>query len=225
MRSLFEYTSVYNFKNAMRGMRNPKNSWAKNDTYETVEYIPTGADGTGHPDIKIIPHIGPNDMDLATRLISAGSEHRKFLQQLFICVDITLPREIWQEADTYRVGVTKNSCSTMHKIQDHLLDETDFEDGIDPRLLLVVNEYVKRYRDSKAVSDLELLKKQLPEGFLQKRTVTMNYENVMNIFRQRMHHRMPHWRVDFCKWALTLPYMREFLLAAGIIDENYEPKE
>ena len=218
MRSLFEYTSVYNIKNAMRGMRNPKNSWAKNDTYESVYK-------NVHGDIFIDAYIGPNDMDLATRLIKAGPEHRKFLQQIFICVDIVLPRAIWQEFDTYRVGVTKNSCSTMHKIQDHLLDETDFDDGIDPRMIATVNEYIERYQQSKSVSDLDILKKQLPEGFLQRRTVTMNYENVMNMFRQRMHHRMPHWRVDFCNWALSLPYMRDFLLAAGIINEDYQPQE
>lgn len=222
MRTCFEHTSVYNFKNAMRGMRNPKNSWHLNDTWESVNLI---TNGTEHPDVVIVPHVGPNDMNLACRLIQGGSEHRKFLQQIFVSVDMTLPREIWQEADTYRVGICKNSCSTMHKIQDHLLDESDFEDGIDSRLIYIINEYITKYRITKSMHDLEMLKKQLPEGFLQKRTVTMNYENVLNIFRQRMHHRMPHWRVDFCTWALSLPYMKEFLIAAGIINEDYSPKE
>lgn len=217
MRTKFENTEVFNIRGAMRGMRNPKNSWQKNDTRR--ELIET--DDT----IYVKAVIGPNDLDLALRLIKGGTEHRKFLRMIHVCVDVTFPRSIWQEADTYMVAVAKNSCSTMHKIQDHLLTKEDFEDGVDQRIINVVNDYVQTYRNTKLPKDLALLKAQLPEGFLQKRTWDLNYETIMTIFRQRMHHRMPHWRVDFCKWALSLPYMKQFLLAAEIITEDYEPKE
>lgn len=194
----FEHTDVMNFVGAFRGMRNPLNSWAKSDSHI-------------NPDGSFC--IGPNDLNLATQLIKGGSEHRKFLQQIFVCVDITGCRSFWQEADTYRVGITKNSCSTMHKIQDHLLDTSDFELGIDQRIIDIVNEYVAKYQQSKDIEDLRILKSQLPEGFLQKRTVTMNYENLLNIYRQRHNHRLPHWREDYMTWLKGLPYMNTFLEA------------
>lgn len=195
----FEFSRVMNFEGAIRGMRNPMNSWARSDSHS-------------NPDETY--YIGDNDLNLALRLIKSGSEHRKFLQQIFVCVDITGCRSFWQEMDTYRVGITKNSCSTMHKIQDHLLDASDFEKGVDQRIIDVVNEYVATYQQTKDINDLRILKSQLPEGFLQKRTVTMNYENLLNIYRQRHNHRLPHWREDFMTWLKALPYMKDFLKAA-----------
>lgn len=210
MRTKFENTEVFNFNGAIRGCRNPKNSWARSDSH-------FNPDGTYY--------LGPNDLDLACRLISGGSEHRKFLRMITVCVDITAPRYWWQEEATYKIGTCENSTSTMHKLGDHRLTEDDFENGLDKGILEIVNKYWDEYKANPTVENLHLCKIQLPESFLNKRTLHCNYETIMTMFKQRKNHRLPHWRVDFCKWALTLPYMREFLIAAKIIDEDYEPKE
>lgn len=218
----FENTEIFNFEGAIRGMRNPMNSWDKSDSklYEYINaYHPMSSfKEEEHCIIQIIGSnaicfkIGSNDLDLCKRLIKGGSEHRKFLQQIFVSVDITAPRFWWQEMDTYRVGIVKNSCSTMHKIHSRLLIKEDFE-YIDDSTLNEINKLIQKYNDSdkKDMDTFLKLKSLLPEGFYQMRTVTMNYENLFNIYRQRKSHRLPHWREDFMTWLKELPCMNEFL--------------
>lgn len=225
MRTKFENTSVYNFKNAMTGMRNPLASYSKNDTYETSL---VRSDEKGYAKIDIIPHVGPNDLDLACRLVKAGASDRKFMRQIFVSVDITAPAYWWAELDTFKVGTTRNSSSFMHKGTSRPYTAEDFE-TISDEALKELNELRDEYINAKTKEYKEeiflALRSSVPSGFLYKSTYTMSYENVFNMFSQRKNHRLPHWRVDFCTWALSLPYMKDFLLAAGIINEDYEPKE
>lgn len=210
----FENTEVWGFEHAIRGMRNPMNSWEKSDS--------------GYVDKRFNDqfHIGPNDMKLMKNLISAGPEHRKFLRQIFISVDITAPLYWWKEFDTYKVGTVANSCSTMHKLADipitmDCFEKDDFEDcDVESRYLVF-----PLHTWGSLVSDLEFLRKKynetknkrywkelirlLPESWLQKRTITMSYENVANIYSQRMNHKLTEWSKDFIQWADNLPYFKE----------------
>ena len=226
MRTKFEHTHVYGIRDALRGMRNPLESWGKNDTISDVIQFPPENPNIEVGRVAIKDRIGKNDMDLACRLIHAPEE-RKFLRQIFISVDITAPAYWWAEFDTFKVGVTRNSTSFMHKGTSRAYTENDFE-TITTRGLEELNHVRDLYLEAEDNEKKRLflqLRSLCPMGYLYKSTISMNYENVMNMFRQRKNHRLPHWRVDFCTWALSLPYMRKFLLAAGIIDENYEPKE
>ena len=197
----FENTQVFNFEGALRGMRNPKDSWDKNDSRydKNYNYI-----------------IGKNDMKLAQILINAGKEHRKFLRQIMVCVDITAPRYWWSEFDTYKIGTTANSCSTMHKLDaypitidmfeiDEIFDEYDsINSTID-----MLEGLRKKYNETRDIRYLRAMKQRLPESFLQKRTVTMNYENIYEIVRQRGHHRLKEWNKDTMEWIESLPYFKE----------------
>lgn len=203
----FENTTVFNIDGALRGMRNPMNSWDKSDS----------ADGK----------IGKNDLDLAKRLIKSGPEHRKFLRQIFVSVDITAPLYWWSEFDTYKVGTCANSCSTMHKLASRHLDLADFEDLIvDESLnekfdkefisgvrsstiewsINIINKMIDLYNQSKNPYIFRTIKQLLPSSYLQKRTVTMNFENLWNIYNQRKGHRLPEWRICFCDWVHTVQY-------------------
>lgn len=220
----FEHTKVFNFEGAFRGLRSPKNSWHLSDsTFEND-----------------IPVIGPKDMKLAKTLIHGGSEHRKFMRQIFISVDITAPLYWWKEADTYKVGTTANSTSTMHKITSapitidcfeiddynknlHLIDDVsigirveNFIDDLEQLRLLYLH-----YKDTdkeKAKKYWKELIRWLPESWLQKRTITMNYENVYSIVRQRKAHKLNEWSgmdnpnlSNFIAWAHSLPYAEELI--------------
>ena len=215
----FERTRVMNFEAALRGMRNPKNSWDKSDT---------SYDASGNPSI------GPNDMRLAQSLIRAGSEHRKFMRQIFVSVDITAPIYWWKEFDTYKVGTTANSTSTMHKIHSAPITLGSFETGdYDPTLGMIDPE-ILGVRIDQFISDLEQLRqiylstgdkkywkeliRWLPEAFLQKRTVTLNYENLLAMCGrgQRRFHKLVEWSEEFIRWARSLPYAQEFIF----IDET-----
>lgn len=209
----FENTEVWGFEHAIRGMRNPLESWKKSDSF-----------------IKS-PHnyyvIGPNDMKLMKTLIKAGSEHRKFLRQIFISVDITAPLYWWKEFDTYKVGTVANSCSTMHKLKDTPITVDCFEMGDFADSDEENNNYNLYTKNmwSKLIDHLEALRKEfnetkdkrywkelirlLPESWLQKRTVTMSYENVANMYSQRMNHKLTEWSKDFIQWADNLPYFKE----------------
>lgn len=203
MKIKFENTEVFNFAAALRGMRNPMNSWHRNDSTLT--------------------EIGSNDMDLATRLIKAGPEHRKFLRQIFIAVDITAPRYWWSEFDTYKIGTAANSCSTMHKLHDHELTLDDFEiseedlandefrTGIEA-IISSINILRDKYLKSKEFNYIRMMKRLLPESFLQKRTVTMNFEVLRNMYNQRKSHRLPEWKDCFTEWVKTVPYANEFIM-------------
>lgn len=225
----FEHTQVFNFEGALRGMRNPLESWSKSDS--SVQY--------GRPDSEWTVQqyqqdgigfvIGPNDMNLAQRLIKGGSEHRKFLRQIFVSVDITAPLYFWKELDTYQVGTTKNSTSTMHRIMSKpfTLDlfETDdlYGDEVDDfnYVLSVLNRRRELYLRAKEEHYNKALKRHwkaiirlLPESWLQTRTITMNYEILRNIVHQRKGHKLTEWH-QFIDWAHTLPYADEFIFYDG----------
>ena len=177
--------------------------------------------------------IGPNDLDLAKRLIHAGTEHRKFLRQIMVSVDITAPLYFFKEFDTYKVGTTANSTSTMHKLASTpiTLDcfETDdynesiFDDKADPMLqetkvyhhvndLIEFLEYLRqKYLETKDKRYWKELIRWLPNGWLQTRTVTMNYENLRSMYHQRANHKLSEWH-QFCEWVESLPYARELII-------------
>lgn len=224
----FEHTQVFNFEGALRGMRNPLESWSKSDS--SVQY--------GRPDSEWTVQqyqqdgvgfvIGPNDMDLAQRLIKGGSEHRKFLRQIFVCVNITAPLYLWKELDTYQTGTTKNSTSTMHKIMSKPItydmfemdDFEEFERADFEEVLRICNKYRNLYLEYKD-NDSGMAKKYwkalirvLPEGWLQTRTTTMNYENIRTMVHQRKGHKLTEWH-QFIDWAHTLPYAEELIFYDG----------
>ncbi len=198
----FENTQVFNFENALRGMRNPLDSWDRSDSrWENGEYI-----------------IGDKDLELATRLISAGTEHRKFMRQIFVSVDITAPIYWWSEYDTYKVGTTANSCSTMHTLAKKPIgldmfeidpddDELEYWNGVTAHL----EQLRLKYNETKDYKYFRFLKQQLPSSFLQKRTCTFSYENVAAFIWQRKHHRLREWSRGFMGWTRTLPYADKLL--------------
>ena len=207
----FENTEVWGFEHAVRGMRNPLNSWDKGDS--------------GYIDRRFNDqfYIGKNDLDLAQRLIKAGSEHRKFLRQIFVSVDITAPLYWWKEFDTYKVGTVANSTSTMHKLADTPITLDCFE-LTSVKLCEAGKQYFQelenmriRYNElkntdaEKAKCYWKALIQLLPESWLQKRTVTMNYENVLNMYRQRKNHKLSEWSKSFIEWVKTLPYAEELI--------------
>lgn len=201
----FENTEVWGFEHAIRGMRNPMNSWEKSDS--------------GYVDKRFNDqfHIGPHDMELMKTLIKAGPEHRKFLRQIFMSVDITAPLYWWKEFDTYKVGTVANSCSTMHKLKDtpitvdcfEMDDYCGFFETPWKNLIALLEQCRKEYNKTKDKRYWKELIRLLPESWLQKRTVTMSYENVANMYSQRMNHKLTEWSKDFIQWADELPYFKE----------------
>lgn len=215
----FENTEVWGFKHALHGMRNPMNSWDKSDS--TTEYQ-SWHDMSGGEFI-----IGKNDMELAQKLIRAGSEHRKFLRQIFVSVDITAPLFWWKEFDTYKIGTVANSTSTMHKIASQPITMDCFEtDDYQPEFTFeALNGYIegleelrRTYLETKNKMYWKELVRWLPESWLQTRTITMNYENILNMIHQRKNHKLNEWSgkdnpdlPNFISWAKTLPYAEELL--------------
>lgn len=200
-----ENVEVAGLETAIRGMRNPMNSWDKSDSFHC----------------RLGFTIGNNDMDLAKRLINAGTEHRKFLRQIYVGFDLTLPRYLWSEFDTYG-WTSKNSCSTMHKLfqKDKLITKeqflySDIEIGILDVLIDELNIlracYFKVEDMDKKNEILRIAKSLLPEGFLQKRTVATNYEVLRNMYHQRKNHRLPEWQV-ICMFIETLPYSEQLIV-------------
>lgn len=203
----FEHTEVMNFETAIRGMRNPLNSWEKSDSkWEDGVFV-----------------IGPNDLNLMKRLINAGTDHRKFLRQILVSVDITAPLYWWKEADTYAVGVVKNSCSTMHKIhakpfelEDFSTDHLDYlSKGLLSSLIGHMNVCREQFIETKEKHWWWQMIQLLPSSYNQKRTVTLNYEVLRNIATSRKHHKLDEWRVGFMEWIKTLPYADELILSEG----------
>ena len=278
----FENTQVFNIEGALRGMRNPLDSWKKSDSsFGTFSYEPNN-DGwdiaeayygdsnwrnsedpeeikEAENEIDEIQqwlieegihwdkdnehgtwaYIGPNDMGLAQRLIGAGPEHRKFLRQIMVSVDITAPFYWWKEFDTYKVGTVANSCSTMHKLASYPIDIDNFEiEDFNPDLIFWTNDngdspvdyeikdhiedhmfflekLRQKYLETKDKRYWKELVRWLPEGWLQKRTVTMNYENLRSMRKQRAHHKLTEWN-SFCDWVDSLPYAED-LITYGLI--------
>jgi len=226
----FEYTEVFNFEGALRGMRNPKESWNKSDSTMLIE----NENDTWY----VKPKIGENDMKLAQSLIRAGSEHRKFMRQIFVCVDITAPLYWWKEFDTYKVGTVANSTSTMHKlastpITKDCFEMDDFEDVSDidtfgfvsdwwDNNIYYLEELRQKYNETKDKRYWKELIRLLPDSWLQRRTVTMNYENllVMCSKGQRRNHKLTEWSKSFIDWARSLPYAQELIFIDELEDKN-----
>ena len=293
----FENVDVYNFKNAFRGMRNPKNSWSLSDSFFGIRdlkngdqelhwaaedwakydgYNPEDSDFAEHlierenwlinngllnlnpiQEIAFIAYIGPKDMRLAQTLIKAGPEHRKFLRQIFVSVDITAPLYWWKEADTYKIGTVANSTSTMHKLTSKpiTLDCFETDDYNEDLTIIKQNQEQVKEKDFVAhwhmeqftnytINHLEDLRQMiinekdpvlqkkywkelvrwLPESWLQTRTWTGNYENILSMCHQRKFHKLTEWSGEepnivtpsFIKFAKTLPYSKELIF----IDEE-----
>lgn len=196
--------SVMNLENAIRGARNPMNSWDRMDSAynEAGAYI-----------------LGPNDLGLAVRLARAGSDHRKFLRQIFVSVDITAPLYWWKEFDTYKVGTVANSTSTMHRIHTKPFSREDFscdrmdEGGLamlDAVIAYMESERLKFLADKENRQPWHNIIQTLPTSYNQMRTVTMNYENLTNIYYARRNHKLAEW-YTLCDWILTLPYACELI--------------
>jgi hypothetical protein len=204
-----ERTSVMNFENALRGARNPLSSWAKSDSFygENGEFV-----------------IGEIDLSLAHRLAVSGSDHRKYLRQVFVSVDITAPIYWWKEFDTYKVGTTANSTSTMHRIHSKDFSRDDFSTdhmtegalgALDNMISFLEESRIKftETKDKKYWYDIIQL---LPSSYNQMRTVTLNYENLINMYYARRSHKLDEWHT-FCDWIRSLPYASELIL---IKEEN-----
>lgn len=188
----FEHTDVYGIHHALRGMRNPLDSWAKSDS------------GFSAHDILI----GTNDKGLCKRLIKAGPEHAKFLRQIVCWADITAPRFWWIEFDTYRTGVEKNSCSTMHRIMAKPFTDEDFSGvmpgGVIADLNLLRNAYLADTDEEEKRRIWRRVIERLPQSYNQKRTVMMSYQVIRQMCGQRKGHKLAEWH-DFIAWAKTLP--------------------
>jgi len=273
----FENIRVMNFENALRGMRNPKESWNLSDSYFGLESVDNISERTNGQDYQIIyqdgeiaefASIGPNDMKLAQNLIKAGSEHRKFMRQIFVSVDIIAPIYWWKEFSTYKVGTVANSTSTMHKLMSKPISIDCFEIDdftnvtypeefqrdelkypVDPDVIQMVLipylehlrqrwlelqelihlpsgdvDYINSLEDQAKIIWKELVR-WLPEAWLQKRTITMNYENLLGMCSkgQRRFHKLNEWSgvdnpelTNFIAEMRKLPYAKEFIF----IDEN-----
>ncbi len=193
-----ERISVMNFENAIRGARNPLNSWKRMDSYY---------DGKGN----FI--LGENDLSLATRLARAGSDHRKYLRQIIVSMDITAPLYWWKEFDTYKVGTVANSCSTMHKIHAEPFSRSDFScerltddalDVMDSLIAYLESERIK-FVETKDKAHWHNLIQLLPSSYNQMRTVTLNYEVLINIYYARKNHKLAEWHT-LCDAIMKLPY-------------------
>jgi hypothetical protein len=196
---MISHVQVFGFGAAMRGMRNPMDSHWKSDTIDES--------------------IGPNDLKLTLRLLKSPEE-RKFLRFIHVWFDLTLPRYMWAEFDTYKIGVSKNSCSTMNclaidrenKIARYFRKSDFYNGDVLPETLDILNllaaQWLNNKTDRKDI--LVSMKNILPEGFLLNATVNINYESLLNIYFQRKDHRLETWH-GFCKWIKTLPYMARFI--------------
>lgn len=198
-----ERFTVMNFENAMRGARNPMNSWARSDSHcaEDGSFV-----------------FGPNDLDLARRLARAGSDHRKYLRMIFVSVDITAPLYWWKEYDTYKVATVANSTSTMHKIAGKPFSMEDFScDHMTPDTLNFMKTVVDKLEQLR-LSYLETKSKEiwydmiqlLPSSYNQMRTCSFNYETLINIYRARKNHKLQEWHT-FCHWVESLPYAADLI--------------
>lgn len=234
----FENTEVMNFNGAFRGMRNPLNSWDKSDSYygcgdikcHECEYIANCNRDYYHKSY----HIGENDLALAQKLIKAGSDHRKFLRQIFVSVDITAPSFWWYEYDTYKVATVRNSCSKMHRIHVKEFERSDFSlEGADEIIntdswfnaemvkthIFNTLELLERLRvefnETKDKKYWRALIELLPSSYNMRATVTLNYETLRNIYGSRRNHKLDEWSVGFMEWIDSLPYAEELIKYNG----------
>lgn len=202
-----ERTSVMNLENAIRGARNPLNSWNRMDSSydDNGNYI-----------------LGPNDLNLAKKLRMAGSDHRKYVRQIFVSVDITAPLYWWKEYDTYKIATVANSCSTMHKIASKPFKIEDFScDHMTPpsrefmqTVVDKLEEIRLRYLKTKNKEDWYDMIQLLPSSYNQMRTCSFNYETLINIYYARKEHKLAEWHT-MCDWIRTLPYAQEIIISEG----------
>lgn len=201
-----ERVCVMNMENAIRGARNPMNSWDRMDS---------------HYDEKGNFVLGPNDLNLAKKLRKAGSDHRKYMRQIFVSFDLTSALYFFKEFDTYKVATVANSTSTMHKIHAKPFEIADFShDHMTPSTLafmqIVVDELetirLRYMNEGKKKEDWYDLIQLLPSSYNQTRTITLNYETLINMYFARKDHKLSEWR-EFCEWIKTLPYAKELILA------------
>ena len=217
-----ENIDVWGFEHAIRGARNPMNSWDKSDSRHANKL-----DAQTIQDMREGMFIlGENDLNLMKKLYKAGTEHRKYLRQIFVSMDITAPLYWWKEADTYKVGTVANSCSTMHKIaakefelddfsHEHLFGEVDKRYANQPigALQIIIeclNHWRKNYLETKDKDDWWQMIQLLPSSYNQRRTITMNYENVVSMIKQRTNHRLDEWN-DFVEILKGLPYITDIM--------------
>lgn len=202
-----ENIEVFGWEAAMRGMRNPMNSWAKSDT------VFAGWDDKS-------PIIGENDMKLMKNLRKAGTDHRKYLRMINVTMDITAPMYWWSEYDTYKVGTVANSCSKMHRIhaKEFTLDDFSYEHldtgwytCLSETIIPLLNKAREKYVETKDKYYWWMLIQLLPASYNQRRTVQLNYEVLLNMYHARKEHKLDEWR-EFCKIIESLPYFKEICL-------------
>ena len=229
----FENTEVIGWESAIRGMRNPMNSWEKSDSGWFSSEDDMGVDYVqynSHSDPSELYFVGQNDLDLMARLRNAGTDHRKFMRRITVYVDITAPLYWWKEFDTYKIGTVANSCSTMHKIaaneftledfsHEHLMDEPIYvHDGLDSDeerifstgllndTIFCLNVFRKKFIETKDKKYWWQMIQLLPSSYNQRRTVMLNYEVLANIYKSRKNHKLDEWSVGFMEWIESLPY-------------------
>ena len=229
----FENTEVVGWVSAIRGMRNPMNSWEKSDSgwspdWPRNNYIFVDEDTDNYLELAI----GPNDQKLMTALRNAGADHRKFMRMITVYVDITAPLYWWKEFDTYKVGTVASSCSTMHKIADKEFTLEDFscehlisDEAIPCRVYSAksmmeatvnnLNTFRKLYLETQAKKYWWQMIQLLPSSYNQRRTVMLNYEVIANIYKSRKNHKLDEWSFGFIEWIRSLPYSE--LITGGTI--------
>lgn len=219
-----ENAEIMGWEHAIRGMRNPKNSWEKTDSYPAVDCGKCGKieregickkedrDCTGFECFEV----GPNDLKLMTTLRNAGTDHRKFMRMITVYLDITAPLYWWKEFDTYKVGTVANSCSTMHKIaaKEFVLDDFSHEHLQDDSVAVLESvihtlNVHREWFNNKVLDDPKIdwwqMIQLLPSSYNQKRTVMLNYEVLANMYKSRRNHKLDEWHT-FCDWIESLPY-------------------
>lgn len=214
-----ENVDVIGWEAAIRGMRNPMNSWGKSDSsfWPPIDITTSRDIDSGHYPKYSKPetYIGPNDLDLMNRLRNSGTDHRKFMRMITVYLDITAPLYWWKEFDTYKVGTVANSCSTMYKIADKAFTLDDFShehlfhNVNDAEIWLNIDFYLNKARDlylkTKDKKYWWQMIQLLPSSYNQRRTIMLNYEVLTNIYKSRKNHKLDEWH-KFCDWIETLPY-------------------
>ena len=228
-----ENAEVLGWEHAIRGMRNPLESWARIDSYQPhclCCHRDSDDEAREEHDITVLPYVlGENDHDLMMRLAQAGPEHAKYRRMIVVYANVTAPLYWWKEYDTYKVGTVANSCSTMHKIHSKQFELADFShEHLTIASSLALQEVIYNlnyWRAQYELADTDKVRKEiwwqliqlLPSSYNQKRTIMLNYEVLANIYRQRKGHKLDEWR-DFCKWASSLPYSE--LITGKEAEEN-----
>ncbi len=209
-----ENTEVYGWEAAIRGMRNPMNSWDKSDSYSTHIENPETLNTA-----KFEFFLGDKDFTLMRSLIDAGSDHSKFMRMITVTCDITAPLYWWKEYDTYKVGTVANSCSTMHKIHAKEFTPDDFShehlnewgNALLGHIICFLNDSRDTFKESMEKEDWWQMIQILPSSYNQKRTVQLNYAVLRNMYHSRKLHKLDEWREGFCKWIESLPYAAELI--------------